>query len=713
MHCATRKTRRRGSTWFNFNKLATRKKPGTEKQRMIPKDTIDKIFDASRIEEVVGDFVTLKKRGANLLGLCPFHNEKTPSFTVSPAKGIYKCFGCGKAGNSVNFMMDHDQMTYPEALRYLARKYNIEVEEKEQTPEQLQTQNEKESLFVVSVHAQKYFTDNLFNTDEGRSVGLSYFKERGFRDDIIEKFQLGYSLEDRKGFTKDALQKGYKLEYLVKAGLTISKEDESQKSGELNIGMNTSSSTTIASQISSSFDRFSGRVMFPIHNVTGRPIAFGGRILKTDKKLAKYINSPETDIYHKSNVLYGLFFAKKTIIQEDVCYLVEGYTDVISMHQAGIENVVASSGTSLTVEQIRLIKRYTPNITILYDGDNAGIKASFRGIDMILEEGMNVKVLLFPDGDDPDSYSKRVSYEELKKFIAENTKDFIAFKTMLLFSETSNDPIKKATLIKDIVESIAVIPEAIHRSVYIKECSRLMDMDEQMLLNELNKIRRKNAGDKNRGEQFTSNHTSVNETIEEQLVEPRRISPIDLLEYQERDIIRLLLNYGNKTIMAETEELDENKNPVQIAVPVTDVILNELESEKIVFVNTAYQQIYSEFLKGLESGQFPEVNFFINSPNTEVSRAVIDLVSSPYTLAKWDQHNILVQTEDQVLKKSVYSAVLSYKAKHVEKLLEENNLKLKAMGGGEEDVLELMKQQQQLIEAKKKFNKLLGRIIVK
>jgi len=469
---------------------------------MIPKETIDKIFDAARIEEVVGDYVTLKKRGANLLGVCPFHNEKTPSFTVSPAKGIYKCFGCGKAGNSVNFMMDHDQMTYPEALKYLAKKYNIEIEEKEQTPEQLQANNERESLFVVCTHAQKYYTHNLFNTDEGRSIGLSYFKERGFRDDIVEKFQLGYALEDRKAFTKEALDKGYKLEYLVKAGLTIDKSGDSDiQNPNSQISNLPAGQAGPKSQIPNVFDRFAGRVIFPIHNVTGRAIAFGGRILKTDKKLAKYINSPETDIYHKSNVLYGLFFAKKSIIQEDVCFLVEGYTDVISMHQAGIENVVASSGTSLTVEQIRQIKRYTQNITILYDGDNAGIKASFRGIDMILEEGMNVKVLLFPDGDDPDSFSKRVSYEELKKFIAENTKDFIAFKTNLLYSEVSHDPIKKANLIKDIVETIAVIPEAINRSVYIKECSRLMELDEQMLLNELNKIRRKNIADKNKGTQ--------------------------------------------------------------------------------------------------------------------------------------------------------------------------------------------------------------------
>ncbi len=658
-----------------FNKLE-------EEFGMIPKDTIDKIFDAARVEEVVGDFVTLKKRGANLLGLCPFHNEKTPSFTVSPAKGIYKCFGCGKAGNSVNFMMDHDQLSYPEALRYLAKKYGIEIEEKEQTPEQLQTQNERESLFVVCSYAQKYFTGNLLQTDEGRSVGLSYFKERGFREDVIEKFQLGYALEDRKGFTKDALSKSYRLEYLVKAGLTIHKEEDGN-----------------------SFDRFSGRVIFPIHNVSGRPIAFGGRTLKADKKIAKYINSPETDIYHKSNVLYGLFFAKKSIIAEDMCFLVEGYTDVISMFQAGIENVVASSGTSLTVEQIRQVKRYTQNITILYDGDSAGIKASFRGIDMILQEGMNVKVLLFPDGDDPDSFSRKIGYEELKAFIRENSKDFITFKTMLLYTDVSSDPIKKAGLIKDIVESIAVIPEAIHRSVYIKECSRLMEMDEQVLLNELNKIRRKHSTDKNKGEAVQAEPDSSQGTVIESKEERGAVT---LIEHQERDIIRLLLNFGDKTVLIDGE--DEEGKAIETPVAVAEIILHELAQDHIAFENPSYQYIYTSYSEGFQKGSWPDMNFFINKDDLVISRVVIDLISSPYTLAKWDQHHILVQTEEQVLKKSVYSALYSFKAKHIEKLLGETSLELKS-AGSEEDTLILLQKHKQLMEAKKYFNKLLGRII--
>jgi len=444
---------------------------------LIPKDTIDKIVEAARVEEVIGDFITLKKRGANLLGLCPFHGEKTPSFTVSPAKGIYKCFGCGKAGNSVNFIMEHESMTYPEALRYLAKKYNIEVVEKETTPEEQALQNERESLYIVSSFAQKHFSENLWTTDEGMSIGLGYFRERGFTDETIKKFQLGYSSEERKAFTRAALHAGYKADYMVKTGLSILSDRYKSEEGEI--------------KIDHLFDRYSGRVIFPIHNVTGRPIGFGGRILNNDKKLAKYVNSPQSDIYDKSKVLYGLYFAKKQIVQEDNCYMVEGYTDVISMHQAGIENVVSSSGTSLTVEQIKLVHRFTNNLTILYDGDYAGIKASFRGIDLILEEGMNVKVLLFPDGDDPDSYAKKHTGEEVRAFIKKNSLDFIKFKTNLLFEEAKNNPTQKAALIKEIIESIAIIPDAITRNEYITACSNMLHTDEQTLVFQVKNLREK------------------------------------------------------------------------------------------------------------------------------------------------------------------------------------------------------------------------------
>jgi DNA primase len=386
---------------------------------LIPKDTIQTIIETARIEEVVGEFVHLRKRGVNYVGLCPFHNEKTPSFTVSPAKGIYKCFGCGKAGNSVNFIMEHEHYTYPEALKFLAKKYNIEVEEEEQTPEQIQQLNERESLYAVTEFARKFFTEQLLNTDEGKSIGLSYFKERDFTDKTIDEFQLGYSPDRWDAFTKAAKENGYEKQFLVKTGLTIDKDGKH-------------------------FDRFRARVIFPIHNLTGRVIGFGGRILKKDDKKAKYVNSPESEIYNKSKVLYGIYFAKNEIIKKDNCFLVEGYTDVISLFQAGIKNVVASSGTSLTTGQIRLIKRYTPNITILYDGDAAGLKASFRGIDMILEQGMNVKVVLFPEGEDPDSYARTHRSVEVEDYITSQAKDFIRFKTSVLLEETQNDPVKKA-----------------------------------------------------------------------------------------------------------------------------------------------------------------------------------------------------------------------------------------------------------------------------
>ena len=517
---------------------------------MIPKETIDKIFDTARVEEVVGDFVSLKRRGVNLLGNCPFHNEKTPSFTVSPTKGIYKCFGCGKGGNSVNFIMDHESLSYPDALRYLAKKYNIEIEEVQQSAEQLEIDSERESVFLVSAFAQKYFTEQLHHSPEGKAIGLSYFKERGFREDIIEKFQLGYSHAQWRAFTDTATEAGYKTDYMIRSGLTIKSEKQDAPFND---------AEGLQERKEKLFDRFSGRVMFPVHNISGRVIAFGGRILGTDKKVAKYINSPETEIYHKSNVLYGLYFAKKSIIAKDSCFLVEGYTDVISMFQAGVENVVASSGTSLTVEQIRLIHRYTKNITILYDGDNAGIKASFRGIDLILEEGMNVKVLLFPDGEDPDSYSKKVSSEELETFIKKNSVDFIRFKTGLLYEETKNDPIKKVELIHNIVETISLIPDAISRSVYVKECSRMMDMGEQILLTELNKLRRKKLNALNEKSAKAEGENGANEN--EIAVEEKEIIVEDAIEFQERDIIRLLINFGNREIHFDVE--DENEYALQ------------------------------------------------------------------------------------------------------------------------------------------------------
>lgn len=663
---------------------------------MIPKETVDRILETARIEEVVGEFVSLKKRGANMIGLCPFHNEKSPSFNVSPARGIYKCFGCGKGGNPVNFVMDHEQMTYPEALKWLARKYNIEIEEQERSPEQAARENERESLFIVSSFAQKHYTQNLHETEEGKAIGLSYFLERGFRRDIIDKFLLGYSPDTWRDLTDAALGAGYKLEYLVKAGLTIQNEEDSSKY----------------------FDRFRGRVLFPVHNASGRVIAFGGRTLKTDKKLAKYINSPETEIYHKSNVLYGLFFAKKAIMQEDVCYLVEGYTDVISMHQAGIENVVASSGTSLTVEQIRLIRRYTTNITILYDGDPAGIKASFRGINLILEESMNVRVLLFPDNDDPDSYSKKVSPEALREFIGNNTKDFIAFKTELLKADVGTDPIKRAALIHDIVDSIALIPDAITRSVYVKECSRILDIEEQALLTELNKLRRKQH-EKKRDEQTIKDAPLPD--LPPDVVPPDGFVPdapardgdrpqTDNGEVFERELVRLLLNYAQEPVAAETE--DEFGKPIEVTVPLAELLLHELEHDAIVFEHPVYQNILNEYTTHINNGNVPDLNYFVNYPDPQVAQLAVDLVQIPYSLSDWERHFIYVQVESQVLKNAVIHSVNVLKLRRIELMIAATQKELRD-ATGDEAIIRLLQQQQVQLGMKKQFSALLGRIVLK
>ncbi len=514
---------------------------------MIPKETVDKIIDESRIDEVISDFVALKKRGINFLGHCPFHNEKTPSFTVSPSKGIYKCFGCGVSGNAVNFVMEHEQMSYPEALKYLAKKYNITVEEKEISADEKLKMDKKESLFLVSQFAKEQFIKNLHETDEGKSVGLGYFKSRDISNEMLERFGLGYSFEERDHFTKIALDKGYKKQNLLDSGLT------SERNNKL-------------------YDRFFGRIIFPIHSLTGRTIGFGARILESTKKAAKYLNSPETDIYHKSDVLYGLYLAKRSMIQQDNCFLVEGYTDVISLHQKGIENVVASSGTSLTAGQIKLIKRFTPNITVLYDGDEAGIKASFRGIDLILKEGMNVKVVTFPDGEDPDSFARSNTTIEFEEYIKTNKQDFISFKTSILLKDAKNDPIKRANLIKEVVQSIAVIPDMIIRSVYSQEASKLLNIGEQNIVNELNKIRRVNFEKEQK-----RNSTAPIPNLEKPLSSSNYNNSQDGLpngnknkttihenKYHEAYLLRLLLKYGHFQISVDNPKYDiEIKEGIQ------------------------------------------------------------------------------------------------------------------------------------------------------
>jgi DNA primase len=595
---------------------------------MIDRPTIERILDAAQIVDVVQEFVPLKKRGVNYLGLCPFHNEKTPSFTVSPAKEIFKCFGCGKVGNSVNFVMEHEHLTYPEALKYLAKKYHIEVVEKELSQEELEKQNERESLLIVSSYAARQFAENLFQTEEGMCVGLAYFKERGFRQDTLKKFEVGYSFEKRDAFSKKALEDGYKQDYLVKTGLTIQHEDRI-------------------------FDRFSSRVMFPIHSLSGQVLGFGGRVLKTDPKSAKYLNSPESEIYHKSRILYGVYQARKTITQEDRCYLVEGYTDVLSLHEAGIENVVASSGTSLTQEQVRLIKRFTQNITILYDGDAAGIKASIRGIDLVLEEGMNVKIVLLPDNEDPDSYSKKLSKEEFSKFLKENETDFIRFKTQLLLSEANNDPVKKADLIRDIVKSIAVIPEAITRTVYIKECSTVLEVAEPILYHEVNKLRQqKNFQDRNKypGPEDLPVPPPV-------IIKP--LTRETVTYYSEKEIIRLLLKFGGMEF-ERTINKDDGKEELQT---VADYIVREITSDDLLFDDKVCSKIFADFRFDAQHGLITGDKQFVKHEDPEISSLSADLLADSHELSKiWKDKQTFVETEEMKLKEMVGDTVLKFKS---------------------------------------------------
>ena len=595
---------------------------------MIDHSTIERILDAAQIADVIQEFVPLKKRGVNLLGLCPFHNEKTPSFTVSPSKGIFKCFGCGKGGNSVNFIMEHEHLSYPEALKYLASKYHIEIEEKELTKEDIEKQNERESMLVITAYAGRQFKENLFNSDEGISVGLTYFKERGFRHDTLKKFDVGYSFENRDAFSKKAVEDGYKQEFLVKTGLSIQHEERI-------------------------FDRFSGRVMFPIHSLSGQILGFGGRVLKSDPKAAKYLNSPESEIYHKSKIVYGVYQARKSITLHDRCYLVEGYTDVLSLHEADIENVVASSGTSLTQEQVRLIKRFTQNITILYDGDAAGIKASIRGIDIVLEEGLNVKIVLLPPGEDPDSYSKKVSNEEFSHYLRQNETDFIRFKTQLLLSEAQNDPVRRADLIRDIVKSIAVIPETITRTVYIKECSTLMEVSEPVLYNEVNKLRQqKSFQDRNK-------YPGPEDLPVPRLTTVKQISHDSGSYYSEREIIRLLLKYGSEVLERIISQEDGKEKVITIA----DYIVNEIVSDELIFENKIFAKIFNDYNFHVEQGLFPGDKHFVRHQDPEISSVSADLLSDSHELSDiWKTKQTYIETEVMLLKEIVPDTVLKFKS---------------------------------------------------
>ncbi len=663
---------------------------------MIAKETIEKVLDAARIEEVVGDFVDLKKRGTSLIGNCPFHNEKTPSFHVSVAKGIYKCFGCGVGGDSLKFVMELEKYSYPEAIRYLADKYSIPIEEVQRSPAQLAAQDKRESLYVLSGWAGKYFKEQLWTTEVGQSIGLSYFKERGYREEIIKKFDLGYSPDQWTVLSDAAVAAGFHKDYLKEIGLSIERDDGSV------------------------YDRFRGRVIFPIHNLTGRIIGFGGRTLKTEKSVPKYVNSPESEIYHKSDVLYGLNFAKKAIMDNDTCYLVEGYADVISMHQAGVENVVSSSGTSLTTGQIKLIARFTKNVVILYDGDAAGIKASLRGTDMLLEEGLNVKVLLFPDGNDPDSYVQTFGSSAFKEYIGKHQEDFIFYKTNILLKDTGGDPIKRAEVIREVVQSIALIPDEIKVSVFIQQCSRLLEIEERVLLTELNKMRLQKAKTQERKEQAQPRQAPSGDMppfdmppadfflTEQERSEiglpPVESPPVITAEIlQEREIVRILLNYGAELA---TWEGDGD-------VPVAPLLLNALDD--ISFEDKPSAFIVDVFKKKAEDFEIPEAKFFFSHEDKDVQDLAITCVSTPYELSpNWndDKRKIYVSLEREHLKELTIQAVYRIKKRKVEREMFKIRDELKA-GAAPEDMEILLSKYQKLKEAEKLLGTFLGNIVVK
>ncbi|MDO5971320.1 DNA primase [Flavivirga aquimarina] len=602
---------------------------------MISATTIDQIFEATRVEEVIGDFVNLKKAGSNFKGLSPFSDERSPSFMVSPVKQIWKDFSTGKGGTAVSFLMEHEHFTYPEAIKYLAKKYNIEVEETEQSNEQKEQANERESLYLVSEFANTYFKKILHKTDQGKSIGLSYFKERGFTQETIEKFDLGYSLDEWQAFTDKALKQGYNIDFLQKTGLTIVKEDKR-------------------------FDRFKGRVMFPIKSMSGRVLGFGGRILTNDKKAAKYVNSPESDIYHKSNVLYGIYHAKQGIAKEDNCYLVEGYTDVIQFHQAGVKNVVSSSGTALTSEQIRLINRLTKNITVLFDGDAAGMRASLRGIDLILEQGMNVKVCTFPEGEDPDSFAKQNTLEELTLYLNENAKDFIQFKASILFEETKNDPIKKAETVRDIVNSISKIPDRIKKEIYIQECARIMDISEEVLFSTLAQINKKEFQEQNK--QLKKDQKAF-EVVKHQ--EP--VKKVDVQYVLERKIIEVLLLYGNKVEDFEDLVLKENDKgelvlePVIHQAKVYEKIFLDLQDDEMEFSNAQFKTLYYSIIDALNQNPDFELKSFINTVDNQMSNEITAILMEDerYTLDDWKRMNIFPKEKIQSIAQLVSETILS------------------------------------------------------
>lgn len=703
---------------------------------MIDQPTIDRILDAANIVDVVSEFVTLRKRGVNYVGLCPFHDDKSPSFYVSPAKNICKCFACGEGGTAVHFIMKHEQLGYFDALRFLAKKYNIEIQERELSDEEKRIRSDRESMFIVNAWAQQYFSQMLHEHVEGKTVGMRYFIERGFREETIRKFQLGYSLDQRDALYQQAIRKGYKKEYLEKTGLVIAYEN-----GNVN-------------------DRFRGRVIFPVHSLSGKVVAFGGRVLKKDEKTAKYVNSPESPIYHKSNELYGIYFAKQAIVKADRCYLVEGYTDVISMHQSGVENVVASSGTALTHGQIRLIHRFTNNITVLYDGDAAGIKAAIRGIDLLLDEGMNVKVVLLPDGEDPDSFARSHTATEFTEFIRQHETDFIRFKTKLLLADAGNDPVKRAALIGDIIRTIAIVPDDITRTIYIRECSAMMEIDEQVVLNQVNKQRLSKNEQKpsvpvtNRStteilppdysiaepsgqmqevpvataepvsdqlppdfppppeEEFSGSNEMPeippSAPVEETQVMTRQRSPYEAFEIA---LLRYVVRYGERVLYDYVDE--ETKE--RIVMRVAEFIRDDLERDDLSFYTPIFKQMLDEAANRCGEETFIAHRYFLSHPDPLVSRVAANLMSEKYQLSKYHFKFREVEQEEDKLDQLVVRDLFAFKEAYIMRQLKEKQELLKQLSSADpEQIMTVMKEIAQLNEIKKVLSKELGeRIILK
>lgn len=661
---------------------------------MIDRETIDRIYAAADIVDVIGDYVTLKRKGVNYQACCPFHNEKTPSFVVSPSKGVFKCFGCGKGGNAVTFVMEHENVTYPEALKIVAKKYGIEVKEKEMTEEDIRRNDNRESMFTLNSWASDYFIEYLHHSDEGMSVGMTYFRQkRGFTDATIKKFGLGFCPSKGDKMTQDALAAGYKEEFLLSTGLSIKRESD----GRI-------------------YDRFRERVMFPVHNISGRIVAFGGRTLRTDKSVAKYQNSPESEIYSKKNELYGLYFAKKAIQQKDFAIMVEGYTDVISMHQAGVENVVASSGTSLTTEQIRLLGRFTRNITVIYDGDSAGIHASLRGIDMILREGMNVRVVLLPEPEDPDSFARSHTAEQVHAYISEHEENFITFKAKLLLRDAADDPVRRSAVITDIVQSIAQIPDNIQRSLFIRECAKIMDIDASLLVGEVARKRMSSLGDREAEEFVRRQQRFRRDDVREQqatadadATDKIGATPVgSSTDALEREIIQYLLRYGDRNF-----ELKEGREYVPVNVAAQ--IISELDEDGTQMSNPVYNEILSIYRRAYAEGRKVEMHELINNPDPDVCNAAIDIITSEENYVEsaiWEQKEVHTTSEAEMLKEGVPKALLLFKSKSVARMIAEAQVKLSDKELSDDELLVIAEELAKLNRVKVMLAKKIKRLLL-